>query len=75
MEIAGAIVKLFPTEDEGTYFVPSVRNTQAQGKLYSVYAKYKLHLREVGLIATRPKLQPASNKKYFKYNFIFALQS
>lgn len=57
LEIAGAIVQLFPTELECNYFVPSVRNTQAQGKLFTVYSKYRLNLREVGLINARKKIQ------------------
>lgn len=62
MEIASAIVQLFPTELEGTYYVPSVRNVQAQGKLYGVYTKFKLKLREVGLIQARKKILPAGKQ-------------
>lgn len=61
-EIASAITQLFTTESFGTYFLPSVRNTQTQAKSYSAYIKFKFNLREVGLIDTRKKNQSQPDK-------------
>lgn len=77
LEVASAIVDLFPTELMGTYFVPSVRNTQAHGKLHTVYNKYKLQLREVGLITVRAKAPAISNSEIivtglFFFNMLFS---
>lgn len=66
MEIALAIVALFPTEVSETYYRPSYRTTPAQGKLYTAYSKYKFQLRESNLISKRTKSIPTeSGIQYF----------
>lgn len=71
MNLAELIVKLFPFETKGTFYTPAVKNSPAQGKLYSAYQNYKTSLREGLLINKRERvLDEQSNEiivhRYFK---------
>lgn len=65
VRISNIIVTQFPTEIHATYFVPSHSSSQASGKLYSAYKKYRLRLQEVGLATKR---QPRYSKVIGKFN-------
>ncbi|XP_034939517.1 uncharacterized protein [Chelonus insularis] len=86
MKLAQEIVKRFPTEAEGVYYVPRIRNTKLQdgippqGKLRHHYtyvrrvhaAKRKLITQQINVEQTRviPDLDDANEKIQFLYKGI-----
>lgn len=55
IKITKVIKKTFPTEDVGTYYIPSDVNGQARGKLFSAYKHWRDLLSEANLVTKRAK--------------------
>lgn len=72
--MANIIVQIFVDEAAGTYYLPSVRNSPAQGKLFSAYQNMKTDLRQVNLYKKRSKVRNIAGMSFNKVRkFVFHL--
>lgn len=65
MRLSNLIVDAFPMEENSTYYIPALKNDQAQGKLHTQYNNYKASLRTAGLCRKRQYVPKRNGKPCF----------
>lgn len=79
--LKACVIKNFPNEDPGVFYVPGIRTQVARGKLYSAYQFYRRQLGAVGLAELRQKTKKTNTieeigkmYRYFKMQRVIKLK-